>query len=234
MLDRPPNAPVSERIHRRATSPRALVARRQKKIPDDVKQQLVRAHELLSGNVKNPKQYGMLQEPPAWLGLTPRDKRRAKELLGRIVEEYAPTCVRDLVWVLLVDAVRPRTRGRKPKWLGMEGVVFVGVVEVVLNENGWKRSRRKELRWAIDAVRKSAPDSYGRYTEDRLRAAYYDALPRYMAVSEDLRSLAEERAKRASEKEERDAHSVLQVEQIRRLLGEWDVVEVKRSVKSVE
>jgi hypothetical protein len=117
------------------------------------------------------------QEAPAWLGLTPAERDRAVEFLARVSDEYPATSISELIWCLAADAVRPGRRGRKSKWLGLAGVAFVHEVDRELEARGLTRRDRKALRQVIAKLKRERPGRYGE-TEDRLRDAYYDALPR--------------------------------------------------------
>ncbi len=120
---------------------------------------------------------GPFSDPPAWLGVTPTEKRHIAELLGRVADEYPATSVDEFIWCVLLGAVRPRRRGRKSKWLGVAGVAFVNEVDRALQARGSSSRDRKALRQVIAEIRSEQPKRYGTYTEERLRDAYYDALP---------------------------------------------------------
>ena len=86
-----------------------------------------------------------------------RERRQVDALLRRVVDEYAPTNFHEMVWCVLTDAVRPRANGRKPKWLGMDGVFLVADVERVLKAKGWKRDKKKGLPNALASLQASEP-----------------------------------------------------------------------------
>jgi hypothetical protein len=126
----------------------------------------------------------MFEQAPAWLDLEPAEKRRAQRLLERIADEYPATSMWELVWCLAIDAVRPGASGRKPKWLGIDGIVFVGKVEAALRACGAKSSDAKALLQVIAVIRDRSPEDYADYSDERLRKAYYEALPRFRALHE--------------------------------------------------
>lgn len=114
-------------------------------------------------------------EPPAWLGLTPAQIDDAKAFASRVADEYPATSIDELLWCLLVEATRPRTRGRKPKWLGIDGLMLVSAVHVELRARAASTRDRKAVRQAIGRVRAQEPQRYKAYSEERLRDAYYQA-----------------------------------------------------------
>ena len=117
-------------------------------------------------------------DAPAWLDLTSAEKNRAVQHLARVCDEYPATSIDELIWCLAVDAVRPHRRGRKSKWLGLAGVALVHDVDRELQARKSTSRDRKALRQVIADIKREQPERYGRYTAERLRDAYYDAVPR--------------------------------------------------------
>jgi hypothetical protein len=128
----------------------------------------------------------MLAHAPVGLRLTPPERQRVAEVVRRVLDEHPGATWFELLWCLAVDPVGPRARGRKPKWIGRDGFVLVGDVGLMLAAHGLKRDSKKGLRKAIAMVQASAPARYGRYSEERLRKAYYEALPHYLAQSGNI------------------------------------------------
>ena len=114
-------------------------------------------------------------EPPAWLGLTPAQVDDAKAFANRVADEYPATSIDELLWCLLVEATRLRTRGRKRKWLGIDGLMLVSAVHVELRARGAATRDRKAVRQAIGRIRAQEPERYRAFSEERLRDAYYQA-----------------------------------------------------------
>lgn len=77
---------------------------------------------------------------------------------------------------IAVDAAFLQRLGRRSKWKCAAGVLFAFRVDAHLRARGLKPSSRKALRNAINDIRKANPRRYGRYSEERLRTAYYDGL----------------------------------------------------------
>jgi hypothetical protein len=128
----------------------------------------------------------MLAHVPAWLELAPRERKRAAEMLLRVLREYPVRSWWELLWCLAVDATRPRKRGRKSIWLGPDGIRLIMDVERKSQERGLKRTGRKGLSGfngiaekgvirAIVILQKEAPQRYGKFSNAALRAGYYDA-----------------------------------------------------------
>jgi hypothetical protein len=121
----------------------------------------------------------MLAHLPPRLVLSAEEREKMGGFVAGVLDEFPDATWSDLLWLFAVDAVRPRARGRKAKWAGVEGVLFVVQVDVVLESRGWRRSSKKGLLKAIAIVQKSAPQHYGKLTANALRAGYYAALPHY-------------------------------------------------------
>jgi hypothetical protein len=117
----------------------------------------------------------ILADMPLWLTVSPREKEQLARLVERVLCEYPVETSEELLWCLAVAAVRPHKRGRKPKWLGTHGTVLVLEINAALEARGWKRSDRKRVRQVIAMILKDAPARYGKYSEERLRQAYYEA-----------------------------------------------------------
>lgn len=115
----------------------------------------------------------LLAEAPDWL--LPEEKHRAAELIKCMLVEFPGATPTELLWTLGADAFRPRSRGRKPKWTGVEGANLFDLVEAGLKAMGLRRDGEKGLRRVIAEIRARLPELYGKYSEERLRKAYYEA-----------------------------------------------------------
>lgn len=184
-------------------SPRKLPARRQRKPstlgmsskkakPMSAEDQFKRAFLRAGGRQFMPIGSKFLElagigDAPAWLELPSRQRDEAIDHLRRVFETYGSGAganteaarLKEMIWCLCAYSVRPRSRGRKRKWLnGGDGFDLAEAVEMELHRQGWRRSDRKAVRRAIAAI-KELDDTYEKYSESRLRDAYYDALPAY-------------------------------------------------------
>jgi len=124
----------------------------------------------------------MVAHLPPWLVLSADEMKLLEESAVGVLDEFPDATWSDLLWCFAVGAVRPRARGRKAKWAGAEGMLFVTEVEFTLKAKGWKRDGEKGLRRAIAILRESSPQRYAKFTENALRAGYYAALPHYAAA----------------------------------------------------
>lgn len=125
----------------------------------------------------------MLELSPSWLRLTPAELSRVADMVEELLIEHPAATPAELLWCLAAQSVRPRKRGQKPKWQGPIGIALVGEVEATMALHGLNRTNEKGLRRAIAIVKTSAPARYGAYSEERLRKAYYEALPAYAALA---------------------------------------------------
>jgi hypothetical protein len=123
---------------------------------------------------------------PAMLGLSEREAIKVAAAVVRALSRYEPGSWWELVWCLAVQQTRKEKRGQKPKWIGMDGILLVEDVELQLQKMRLGR-KRKGLERAIDAVRVENPRWYGKFSEDRLRRAYYEALPHRDTLKATLR-----------------------------------------------
>ncbi len=124
----------------------------------------------------------MLAHLPPWLVLSSEERKQLEEFAAGVLDEFPDATWSDLLWCFAVGAVRPRARGRKAKWAGVEGMLFVTDVEFTLKAKGWRRDGEKGLRRAIAVLRELEPQRYGKFTESALHAGYYAALPHYAAA----------------------------------------------------
>ena len=117
------------------------------------------------------------QEPPAWMRLSRGDVAAAKQFAAHVANEYPAETADELIWCLLVEATRPRKRGRKARWNGLEGLALVSFVNDELRSCGASTHDRKAVRQAIAIIRERAPGVYGtdKRAEERLRESYYRA-----------------------------------------------------------
>jgi hypothetical protein len=130
----------------------------------------------------------MLKHLPPSLLLSSRERQRLMTFIDAALDR-SPNATwselnetwSELLWRFAIDQTRPRSRGRKKKWAGAEGVLFVLEVELLMEAIGLKWNSDKGLRKAISILREREP-SFAKHSEERLRRAYYEALPRYLAA----------------------------------------------------
>jgi hypothetical protein len=125
-----------------------------------------------------------LQHVPGWLNLTPNEVGHAAEKILNVIHQYPVRTWWELLWCLAVDATRPKKRGRKGIWLGSDGLLLVHRLNEQLRATGL--SSGKGLDRAIEVVKAARPERYSEYSNGTLRAAYYDALPLYVALCPEL------------------------------------------------
>jgi hypothetical protein len=119
----------------------------------------------------------LVHEPdhPQWLslGLTPDEKERAIKLALDLWLEYRPRTFWEWIWCLAVDGVRPRKRGNKPKWSGIDGDYFEAEVEIHRMKLG---DKKESIADSIRAVMLGSPEHYGIVndaTVETMRQNYY-------------------------------------------------------------
>ena len=120
----------------------------------------------------------VLTHLPPSLTLSPEERERLTTSVDGTLDEFPDADWPELLWRFVLDAIRPHTRGRKPKWSGPDGFFLVMDAETLLQSTGLKW-RKKGLREAIEMLRRSQPKLYGKHSEETLRQAYYRALPLY-------------------------------------------------------
>jgi hypothetical protein len=113
---------------------------------------------------------------PAMFELSEKETTKAAAAVWSAIERYNPASWWELVWCLAVQQAKKGTKGRKGKWVGMEGVLLVEDIELKLQELGL-RKRKKGILTATVEVRKENLQWYGHVSPERLRDAYYAALP---------------------------------------------------------
>jgi hypothetical protein len=118
---------------------------------------------------------------PAMFELSEKETTKAAAAVLLAIERYNPASWWELVWCLAVQQTRKGKKGRKGKWLGMEGVLLVEGIELKLKELGLSRKRKKGILTAAVEVRKENLKWYGHVSPERLRDAYYAALPHWEA-----------------------------------------------------
>src|SRR5437764_10668884 len=110
---------------------------------------------------------------PASLDLTPEQERQARQAaIKRVLDEYPVRDWFDLSQRLAVE--RPRRQGRKPKWVGIDGLYLVLDVEDRLQALGATRGEPKRLERVLTALRKDAPERYGSHSVGALRKGFYE------------------------------------------------------------
>jgi hypothetical protein len=118
----------------------------------------------------------LLAHVPKWQMLTQRETERLERSVREALDEYPAAKWWELLWCLTIDAVRPRRKGRKPKWFGVDGLLFAAEVEARMARMGLERTSKKGLANGVAALRSASPARYGGYSEERLRKLYYDVL----------------------------------------------------------
>ncbi|MDR3420873.1 MAG: hypothetical protein P4L80_06475 [Xanthobacteraceae bacterium] len=124
----------------------------------------------------------MLAYLPCWLPLSDEEWQKATTFVEDALDEFPYAVWSELLWCFAISGIRPRARGRKPKWVTSDGwvtsdaIFFADDVELLLKAKGLNRSREKGLRQIINILRERAPRRYGKYSEERLRKAYYEVV----------------------------------------------------------
>jgi hypothetical protein len=135
------------------------------------------AKRLVDGQRRQIREQMFLHEPtnPQWLSLnlTPEEKERAVKLVLYLWLEYLPKNFWAWIWCLAIDGVRPRKRGNKPKWSGIDGDHF----ELEVDTYRWSLGdKRESISDSIRAVMMANPGLYGIVndnTVETMRQNYY-------------------------------------------------------------
>jgi hypothetical protein len=147
--------------------------------------------EDLSNEIPSP---GLLASVPSYLRLEPQERRRAAASLLRVLHEYCARSWWELLWCLAVDTAVPRKKGRRRKWLGPDGIRFIMDAWRTSDAMGVDLATKQGLSRTIAALQKADPGRYGKFSEPRLRAAYYDAVAydrRVLKLMDELRAAAQ-------------------------------------------
>lgn len=113
----------------------------------------------------------LLRTAPPWA--SGKDFDRAANLIKDAVQRNPSATPTDLLRMVAADAIWRRQRGRHPQWTGAEGARLVKLVDLGLQAMGLTR-RKKGLCRVIAEIRAADPRRYGKWSEERLRKAYYD------------------------------------------------------------
>jgi hypothetical protein len=135
------------------------------------------AMRLIDVRLRERRELMLAHEPdyPQWLSLnlTPKEKERAVKLALDLWLEYRPRTFWAWIWCLAIDRVRPRKRGNKPKWSGIDGDHFELEVDMHRSALGEKRESISD---SIRAVMLATPEHYGTVndnTVETMRQNYY-------------------------------------------------------------
>jgi hypothetical protein len=118
---------------------------------------------------------------PRWqqFKLTAAEKERAIKFVFEFKEEWGLQLDKDnfwqWIWYLSIDAIRPRKRGRKPKWSGIDGIGFVLAVDERRADIAAKKGK-ESLEKSIRAIMLSSPEHYGNVndtTVETMRQNYF-------------------------------------------------------------
>ena len=135
------------------------------------------AKRLIDVLLRERQELMLAHEPdyPQWLSLnlTPMEKERAVKLALDLWLEYRPRTFWAWIWCLAIDGARPRKRGNKPKWSGIDGDHFELEVDMHRSALGEKRESISD---SIRAVMLATPEHYGTIndnTVETMRQNYY-------------------------------------------------------------
>jgi hypothetical protein len=135
------------------------------------------AKRLIDGQKRVVREQMLLHEPtdPQWLSLnlTPEEKESAVKLVLYLWLEYRPKNLWAWIWCLAIDSVRPRKRGNKPKWSGLDGDHFELEVDMRRMSLG---DKRESISDSIRAVMLATPEHYGTVndnTVETMRQNFY-------------------------------------------------------------
>jgi len=144
------------------------------------------AKRLIDARLRERRELMLAHEPnyPHWLSLnlTPEEKERAVKLALDLWLEYRPRTFWAWIWCLAVDGVRPRTRGNKPKWSGIDGDHFELEVDMRRSSLG---DKRESISDSIRAVMLATPELYGIVndnTVETMRQNYYKIQKRIFGI----------------------------------------------------
>ena len=144
------------------------------------------AKRLIDGMRREVREQMLLHEPTdrQWLSLnlTPEEKEKAVKLVLYLWSEYRPKNFWAWIWCLAIDGVRPRTRGNKPKWSGIDGDHFELEVDMRRSSLG---DKRESISNSIRAVMLATPELYGIVndnTVETMRQNYYKIQKRIFGI----------------------------------------------------
>jgi hypothetical protein len=104
------------------------------------------------------------------------DRSHATSVLEELCTLYPGQSVVELLWILAADAFRPSRGGRPATWSGgIDGENLFELVEAGLLSMGLKRGSKKGVLAVVATIRAKDPARYERFSDERLRKAYYDA-----------------------------------------------------------
>jgi hypothetical protein len=167
-----------------------MADRRDREASASLKRLQLQARRLMRSDLAPARQRGSdgldAGVAPAWLDLTIDERRDAANEIARVVGEFEPASFRELVWCFAAEKLRAGSRkpGRPAKWTAADGYWLVCNVQEELAEHAKNCSDSKAVRQAIARLLKERPGRYAKFSEARLRVAFYEALPRASAMME--------------------------------------------------